>query len=329
MPPSPPPASPPPPTSPPPRTPPTPLPPPLVPAENLSKNPDVLEDTLIAALIVALAVLVACCCLFGAMINRRKKDPIFVPKPILGTTDGRVQLFAAPGYGGAPGTPLWSALVIDGVTVPYEKVEEVRMDIDTLQFIVEQTPRTSLVQADPLLVRVYSRPEFDLWREALYPKITNPETDVDLNDNAVDAQPSGDAATTDADACEPGLMPAGLSTAETDVGLNDNAVDAQPLTAEGGDELSPRPSMEGIVAQDSDFPEAPPEDSAVVLPPASTNSGNNDFLSRHPSIMRLQARHIPTHALDASTWHEQELRANAEGIPGEGAGPEEGSPTCI
>ena len=319
MPPSPPPASPPPPTSPPPRTPPTPLPPPLVPAENLSKNPDVLEDTLIAALIVALAVLVACCCLFGAMINRRKKDPIFVPKPILGTTDGRVQLFAAPGYGGAPGTPLWSALVIDGVTVPYEKVEEVRMDIDTLQFIVEQTPRTSLVQADPLLVRVYSRPEFDLWREALYPKITNPtaETDVGLNDNAVDAQPSGDAATTDADACEPGLMPAGLSTAETNVGLNDNAVDAQPLTAEGGDELSPRPSMEGIVAQDSDFPEAPPEDSAVVLPPASTNSGDTDFQSPHPSI-------IPTWH-HASTWHEPESRANAEGIPEEGEGPEEGS----
>ena len=186
MPPSPPPASPPPPTSPPPRTPPTPLPPPLVPAENLSKNPDVLEDTLIAALIVALAVLVACCCLFGAMTNRRKKDPIFVPKPILGTTDGRVQLFAAPGYGGAPGTPLWSALVIDGVTVPYEKVEEVRMDIDTLQFIVEQTPRTSLVQADPLLVRVYSRPEFDLWREALYPKILPTHPTIEQRTNQLE-----------------------------------------------------------------------------------------------------------------------------------------------
>ena len=513
MPPSPPPASPPPPNSPPPRTPPTPLLPPLVPAENLSKkDPDVLEDTLIAALIVALAVLVACCCLFGAMINRRKKDPIFVPKPILGTTDGRVQLFAAPGYAGAPDTPLWSALVIDGVTVPYEKVAGVRMDVSALEFIVEQAPRTSHVQADPPRVRVYSQSEFDLWREALYPKITNPSPDLptqsgaaessasavyaasraskkwvanslgtakptssteegdaatgadadacepgvmpawlstaeadvglnapNLNPNAVDAQPStaeegdelsprpsmegivgqdsdfpeappedsavvlppastnsgdtdfqsphpsiiptwhhastwqepesranvegipeegegpeeGSSSLTieqrtnqleiaadfdvdgdgdigedghlnrDPEACEPGLMPAGLSTAETNVGLNDNAVDAQPLTAEGGDELSPRPSMEGIVAQDSDFPEAPPEDSAVVLPPASTNSGNNDFLSRHPSIMRLQARHIPTHALDASTWHEQELRANAEGIPGEGAEPED------
>ena len=360
MPPSPPPASPPPPTSPPPRTPPTPLPPPLVPAENLSKNPDVLEDTLIAALIVALAVLVACCCLFGAMINRRKKDPIFVPKPILGTTDGRVQLFAAPGYGGAPGTPLWSALVIDGVTVPYEKVAGVQMDVSALEFIVEQAPRTSHVQADPPRVRVYSQSEFDLWREALYPKITNPSPDLPTQSDAAESSASavyaasraskkwvanslgtakptssteeGNAATgADADACEPGVMPAWLSTAEADVGLNapnlnPNAVDAQPSTAEEGDELSPRPSMEGIVGQDSDFPEAPPEDSAVVLPPASTNSGNNDFLSRHPSIMRLQARHIPTHALDASTWHEQELRANAEGIPGEGAGPEEGSP---
>ena len=110
------------------------------------------------------------------------------------------------------------------------------------------------------------------------------------------------------------------------MGLDDNAVDAQPSAAEGGDGLSPLSSMEGIVGQDSDFPDAPPEDSAVVLPPATTNSGDKDFLSRHPSIMRLQARHIPTHALDASTWHEQELRANAEGIPEEGAGPEEGSP---
>tara|TARA_B100000795_G_scaffold219298_1_gene173566 strand:- start:165 stop:323 length:159 start_codon:yes stop_codon:yes gene_type:complete len=33
-----------------------------------------------------------------AMIkNRPKKDPIFVP-PVLSTTDGRVQLLAAPGY---------------------------------------------------------------------------------------------------------------------------------------------------------------------------------------------------------------------------------------
>ena len=83
-------------------------------------------------------------------------------------------LLRAPGYGGAPDAPPWSALVIDGVTVPYEEVEEVRMDESALQFVVEQKPRTSHIQADP--PRVYSRPEFDLWREALYPKnLANPE----------------------------------------------------------------------------------------------------------------------------------------------------------
>ena len=130
---------------------------------------------------MALAVLAACCCLFFVRPKKPppkivkpeevKLDPDLRPKPILGTTDGRVQLLAAPEYDGAPGAPLWSALVIDGVTVPYEEVKEVQMDESALQFIVEQTPRTPLVQADPLRVRVYSRPEFHLWREALYPKI--------------------------------------------------------------------------------------------------------------------------------------------------------------
>ena len=130
---------------------------------------------------MALAVLAACCCLFFVRPKKTppkivkpeevKLDPDLRPKPILGTTDGRVQLLAAPEYDGAPGAPLWSALVIDGVTVPYEEVKEVQMDESALQFIVEQTPRTPLVQADPLRVRVYSRPEFHLWREALYPKI--------------------------------------------------------------------------------------------------------------------------------------------------------------
>eukprot|EP00964_Phaeocystis_antarctica_P095018 scaffold61604_cov48-Phaeocystis_antarctica.AAC.1 len=63
----------------------------------------------------------------------------------------------------------------------------------------------------------------------------------------------------------------------------------------------------------------------LVQPPASANSGDEDFQSSHPSIMRLSQRHIPTRALDASTWHEPELRPNAEGIPEEDAGPEAGS----
>ena len=211
--------------------------------------------------------------------------------------------------------------MIDGVTVPYEEVEEVRMDESALQFVVEQKPRTSHIQADP--PRVYSRPEFDLWREALYPKILPTQSGAaGSSASAVYAASRASekwVANTSSEAKT-------TSSEEGDVGLDDNAVDAQPSAAEGGDGLSPLSSMEGIVGQDSDFPDAPPEDSAVVLPPATTNSGDNDFLSRHPSIMRLQERHIPTSALDAPTWHEQELRANAEGIPEESAGPEEGSP---
>ena len=210
MPPSPPPASPLPASPPPPPAPPSPpalpSPPrtPPTPAENLQKNPDALEDTLVAALIVALVVLAACCCLF---LVRPKKTPqknvksiqtdpiqtnkpIFVP-PILGTTDGRVQLLAAPGFGSAHGAPLWSALVIDSVTVPYEEVEEVQMDINTLEFIVKQTPRTSHGQAGPLLVRVYSRPEFDLWREALYPKILPTQSGEEEEENGREAPPAG------------------------------------------------------------------------------------------------------------------------------------------
>ena len=179
--------------------------------------------------------------------------------------------------------------MIDGVTVPYEEVEEVRMDESALQFIVEQKPRTSHVQADPPRVHVYSRPEFDLWREALYPKILPTQSGAaGSSASAVYAASRASekwVANTSSEAKT-------TSSEEGDVGLDDNAVDAQPSAAEGGDGLSPLSSMEGIVGQDSDFPDAPPEDSAVVLPPATTNSGDNDFLSRHPSIMRLQERGI-------------------------------------
>ena len=78
----------------------------------------------------------------------------------------RVQLLAAPA--GDADAPSWSALVVDGVTVPYDEVVGVRMDESALEFIVEQddSPRQHL--------RMSTRSEFNLWREALYPKISNP-----------------------------------------------------------------------------------------------------------------------------------------------------------
>ena len=77
----------------------------------------------------------------------------------------RVQLLAAPP--GESDAPSWSALVVDGVTVPYDEVVGVRMDESALEFIVEQdhSPRQHL--------RMSTRSEFNLWREALYPKLTS------------------------------------------------------------------------------------------------------------------------------------------------------------
>jgi len=95
-----------------------------------------------------------------------------------------VQLLAAPKHDGTPDAPPWSALVVDGVTVPYEEVAGVRMDESALEFIVEQKPRTfattGVIGGSPRQhLRMYSRSEFDLWREALYPKITNPDLRTD------------------------------------------------------------------------------------------------------------------------------------------------------
>ena len=76
----------------------------------------------------------------------------------------RVQLLAAPaGHSDVS----WSALVVDGVTMPYDKVVRVRVDESALEFIVEQddSPRQHL--------RMSTRSEFNLWREALDPKINN------------------------------------------------------------------------------------------------------------------------------------------------------------
>ena len=89
----------------------------------------------------------------------------------------QVQLLAALEHDGTPDASPWSALVVDGVTVPYEEVAGVRMDQSALEFIVEQKPSaTGVIGGSPRQhLRMYSRSEFDLWREALDPKITNPD----------------------------------------------------------------------------------------------------------------------------------------------------------
>ena len=83
----------------------------------------------------------------------------------------RVQLLAAPKQDGAPEAPAWSALVMDGVTVPYEEVAGVRMDESMLEFIVEHNTKHTHV-------RMFTRSEFNLWREALKPEINNPTLHV-------------------------------------------------------------------------------------------------------------------------------------------------------
>merc|ERR1712127_477000 len=83
----------------------------------------------------------------------------------------RVQLLAAPKQDGAPGAPAWSALVLNGVAVPYEEVAGVRMDENKLEFIVEHNEKHTHL-------RMFTRSEFNLWREALNPKITNPTRHV-------------------------------------------------------------------------------------------------------------------------------------------------------
>ena len=62
---------------------------------------------------------------------------------------------------------------MDGVAVPYDQVMSVRMVESALGLIVEQASHG--LDDTPLQhLRMYSRAEFNLWREALSPKITNP-----------------------------------------------------------------------------------------------------------------------------------------------------------
>ena len=86
-----------------------------------------------------------------------------------------VQLLAAPALDNMPDAPAWSALVVDGVAMPYEEVAGVRMDESTLEFVVEHKPRTTTAQDAPPRqhLRMYTRSEFNLWREAFSPIIAN------------------------------------------------------------------------------------------------------------------------------------------------------------
>ena len=87
----------------------------------------------------------------------------------------RVQLLAAPALEGMPDAPAWSALVVDGVPLPYEEVASVRMDEGALEFVVEHKDAT--MRAPPRQhLRMQSRSEFNLWREALGPIITDPHS---------------------------------------------------------------------------------------------------------------------------------------------------------
>ena len=85
----------------------------------------------------------------------------------------RVQLLAAPAHDGASDTPAWSALVTDGVAVPYEEVARVRVDEGALEFIIEHKPTATAQDQPPRHehMRVYTRAEFNLWREAFNSKI--------------------------------------------------------------------------------------------------------------------------------------------------------------
>ena len=84
-----------------------------------------------------------------------------------------VQLLAAPASDGTSCAPAWSALVVDGVAMPYEELAGVRMDESMLEFVVAHKPRTATAQAPPHHLRMYTRFEFDLWREALGSVIAN------------------------------------------------------------------------------------------------------------------------------------------------------------
>ena len=105
----------------------------------------------------------------------------------------RAQLLAAPEQDGVPEASAWSALEVDGATVQYEEVARVRMDESVLEFIVEHMPRSTTAQDKPTVhihLRMFTRSEFNLWREALCPVETSNPTlhvDTETKPSAVDA----------------------------------------------------------------------------------------------------------------------------------------------
>ena len=88
----------------------------------------------------------------------------------------RMQLLAAPEQDGVSTAPAWSALVLDGVAVPYDEVEWVRTDESVREFIIMEhrpCPKTQEKKYTQTHVRMFTRSEFNLWREALDPKMSN------------------------------------------------------------------------------------------------------------------------------------------------------------
>ena len=88
----------------------------------------------------------------------------------------RVQLLAAP-PDGETDVPSWSAFVVDGVTFPYDAVVRVRMDESALELVVEHEQRNLAPGQDELSPQHFhmaTRSEFNLWREALSPKMSTP-----------------------------------------------------------------------------------------------------------------------------------------------------------
>ena len=107
-----------------------------------------------------------------------------------------IQLLAAPGYEdgvSVPDVPAWSALVLDGVAVPYNEVVSVRMVESALGFVVEQA--SSDTDDMPLQhLRMYSRAEWNLWREALQPKVVNPDSSLTIKNCGASTPGSGSKA---------------------------------------------------------------------------------------------------------------------------------------
>ena len=92
----------------------------------------------------------------------------------------RVQLLAAPD--GESDVSPWSAIVMDGVAIPYDEVARVRLDESVLEFIFEHKLRSSTGQNRYRIehtpespcqhLRMLTRSDFNVWREALCPNIT-------------------------------------------------------------------------------------------------------------------------------------------------------------